>query len=225
MRDSVPPEYADALQRELAEALEGEVRFDAGSRALYAYDASVFRQVPIGVVIPRHEQDVLAGLEVCRRHGAPVLGRGCGTALAGQSVNSAVVFDFSKYMHALVHLDPQARQARVQPGLVCDELRDAAEEYQLTFGPDPATHDHATLGGMIGNNACGTHSVMAGKTVDNVDELDVVTYDGVRIRVGRTSDEQLEAIIGQGGRRGAIYAGLKHPATSDDGTTPRADWP
>jgi FAD/FMN-containing dehydrogenase/Fe-S oxidoreductase len=209
-RHPAVPAYAEPLERELQASIDGEVRFDAGSRGLYAYDASVFRQVPIGVVIPRHEQDVLAALEACRRHGAPVLGRGCGTALAGQAVNTAVIFDFSKYMNALVHLDPQARRARVQPGLICDELRDAAEDHQLTFGPDPATHDHATLGGMIGNNSCGTHSVMAGKTVDNVDEIDVVTYDGVRMRVGRTSDEQLEAIIAQGGRRGAIYESLKH---------------
>jgi FAD/FMN-containing dehydrogenase/Fe-S oxidoreductase len=209
-RHPAVPAYAEPLERELQAAIDGEVRFDAGARGLYAYDASVFRQVPIGVVIPRHEQDVLAALEACRRHGAPVLGRGCGTALAGQAVNTAVIFDFSKYLNTLVHLDPQARRARVQPGLICDELRDAAEDHQLTFGPDPATHDHATLGGMIGNNSCGTHSVMAGKTVDNVDEMDVVTYDGVRMRVGRTSDEQLEAIIAQGGRRGAIYESLKH---------------
>jgi FAD/FMN-containing dehydrogenase/Fe-S oxidoreductase len=210
VRDPAPPAYADLLQGELRAALDGEVRFDPGSRALYAYDASVFRQVPIGVVIPRHEADVVAALEVCRRHGAPVLGRGCGTALAGQSVNSAVIFDFSKYLNRLVRLDPAARIADVQPGLICDELRDAAEEHRLTFGPDPATHDHATLGGMIGNNSCGTHSVMAGKTVDNVQEMDIVTYDGVRMRVGRTSEAELASIIAQGGRRGALYSALQH---------------
>ena len=204
------PEDVSALRADLRRVVEGEVRFTPGDRALYAYDASVFRQVPVGVVIPKHADDVIAGLEVCRRHGVPVLARGCGTGLAGQSVNTAVVFDFSKYMNGLVHLDPQARMARVQPGLICDELRDASEVHGLTFGPDPATHDHATLGGMIGNNSCGTHSVMAGKTADNIDTLDILTYDGLRMTVGATSEEELERIIAEGGRRGAIYAGLKH---------------
>jgi FAD/FMN-containing dehydrogenase/Fe-S oxidoreductase len=125
-------------------------------------------------------------------------------------VNAAVVFDFSKYMNRLIELDPAARRATAQPGLVCDELRDAAEKYKLTFGPDPATHDHATIGGMIGNNSCGTHSVMAGKTADNLDEMEILTYDGLRMRVGATAEDQLDEAIRGGGRRGAIYAGLKH---------------
>ena len=200
----------DALAAELRAAVAGEVRFTPGDRALYSYDASIFRQPPIGVVIPRDDADVEAALAVCRRFDAPVFGRGCGTGLAGQTVNAAVVFDFSKHCNRILELNPQARQARVQPGVVCDELRNAAEEHGLTFGPDPATHDHATLGGMIGNNSCGTHSVMAGKTVDNIDELDVITYDGTRMRVGATSERELELIIAGGGRRGAIYAGLKH---------------
>jgi FAD/FMN-containing dehydrogenase len=198
------------LAADLRRVVAGEVRFGAGDRALYAYDASVFRQLPVGVVIPRHTEDLLAALSVCRRHGVPVLARGCGTALAGQTVNTAVVFDFSKYMNAIVELDPAGRRARVQPGVICDELRDAAQQHGLTFGVDPATHDHATLGGMIGNNSCGTHSVMAGKTTDNIDELEIITYDGVRMRVGSTSEPELERIIAEGGRRGAIYAGLKH---------------
>ena len=140
------------------------------------------------MVAPRDAADVEAALAACRAHGAPVLGRGCGTGLAGQSVNQAVVFDFSRYMNAIVELDPRRRRARVQPGVICDELRDAAEAHQLTFGPDPATHDHATFGGMIGNNTCGTHSVLSARygpgprTSDNVDKLDIVTYDGLRMR-------------------------------------------
>jgi FAD/FMN-containing dehydrogenase/Fe-S oxidoreductase len=193
----------------LRAAIAGEVRFTPGDRALYSYDASIYRQVPIGVVIPRDADDVEAALAVCRKHGVPVLGRGCGTGLAGQTVNAAVVFDFSKHMSSILDLDPGARSARVQPGVICDSLRDAAEEHGLTFGPDPATHDHATLGGMIGNNSCGTHSVMAGKTVDNIDELEILTYDGLRMRVGATPDDELERIISVGGRRGAIYAGLR----------------
>jgi FAD/FMN-containing dehydrogenase len=147
---------------------------------------------------------------------APVLARGCGTGLAGQTVNAAVVFDFSKYMNAITGLDPVRRQARVQPGVICDELRDAAQQHGLTFAPDPATHDHATLGGMIGNNSCGTHSVLGQLhgpgplTAHNVRELDILTYDGARFRVGPTSEEELSRIIAAGGRRGSIYAGLKH---------------
>ena len=115
-------------------------------------------------------------------------------------------------MHGIVELDPAARCARVEPGIVLDDLRDAAERHGLTFGPDPATHDRCTLGGMIGNNSCGVHSLMAGRTVDNVEELEVLTYDGLRLRVGATSEEELTAIVAAGGRRGEIYAGLAAPA-------------
>ena len=131
------------LAQELAGAVDGEARFDAGTRAVYANDASIYRQVPLGVVLPRHADDVVAALEVCRRHDVPVHARGCGTGLAGQSVNAGVVFDFSKYMNRLVALGPQARTARVQPGLICDHLRAAAGERGLTFSVDPATHDRA----------------------------------------------------------------------------------
>ncbi|GIH15254.1 FAD-binding and (Fe-S)-binding domain-containing protein [Rugosimonospora africana] len=204
------PSYARELRDALTGVVEGEVRFGLGDRALYAYDGSIFRQRPIGVVVPRHAADVEASLEVCRRFGAPVFGRGGGTGLAGQTVNEAVCFDFSKYLNEIVELDRDRRQARVQPGVICDQLRAAAGEHGLTFGPDPATHDHATIGGMVGNNSCGTHSLVAGKTVDNVDELEVVTYDGVRMRVGATDEAELERIIAAGGRRGAIYAGMRH---------------
>ncbi len=196
------------LARDLAKVVEGEVRFDPGSQALYANDASIYRQVPIGVVIPRHARDVLAALEVCRNHEVPVLGRGCGTGLAGQSVNAAVVFDFSKYMNKIVSLDPGGGPHGCSPGVICDQLRGAASAHGLTFAVDPATHDRCTLGGMIGNNSCGTHSVMGGKTVDNVVELDVVTYDGTRMTVGPTSDEQYQRIVRGGGRQAEIYRAL-----------------
>jgi len=156
-----PDGEAQALETELKKTIEGEVRFDVGSRALYATDASNYRQVPIGVVVPRTIEDVLATVEQCRRHGAPLLARGGGTSLAGQCCNVAVVLDFTKYLNKLIDLDPQNKTARVQPGIVLDWLRKEAERHQLTFGPDPATHNHNTLGGMIGNNSCGTHSVMA----------------------------------------------------------------
>jgi FAD/FMN-containing dehydrogenase/Fe-S oxidoreductase len=197
------------LARDLQRRVRGEVRFDAGSRALYANDASIYRQVPVGVVLPRDAEDVLAALQVCREHRAPIFARGCGTGLAGQSVNEAVMFDFTKYMHHIVELDPAARTARVQPGVICDHLRAAAGEHGLTFPVDPATHDRCTLGGMIGNNSCGTHSVMGGKTVDNVVSLDVVTYDGTRMTVGAEIDAAHEEIIAAGGRRGQIYRDLR----------------
>ena len=173
---------ADALRTHL----RGEVRFDDGSRALYATDGSNYRQVPIGVVLPRDNDDVFAAMETAREYGAPILCRGGGTSLAGQCCNVAVVLDFSKYMAAIIEIDPQRRLARVQPGVILDHLRNAAEKHHLTFGPDPATHSRCTLGGMIGNNSCGVHSVMAGKTDDNIEELEVLTYDGLRMKVGAT---------------------------------------
>ncbi|MFZ2490320.1 MAG: FAD-linked oxidase C-terminal domain-containing protein, partial [Thermoanaerobaculia bacterium] len=144
-----------------------------------------------------------------RRFGAPILGRGAGTSLAGQCCNVAVILDMSKYMTRIFDLDPVAKFARIEPGIVLDDLRAAAEKHHLTFGPDPATHAQCTLGGMIGNNSCGVHAVMAGKTVDNIDELEILTYDGLRMRVGPTSEEDLAQIIAGGGRRGEIYAGLR----------------
>ncbi|HZS02335.1 MAG TPA: FAD-binding and (Fe-S)-binding domain-containing protein [Chloroflexota bacterium] len=189
--------------------LRGEARFDAGSRALYAADASNYRQVPIGVVVPRDVDDVVATVATCRRFGAPLLSRGGGTSLAGQCCNVAVVLDFSKYLHQVLQIDPEQRIARVQPGTVLDTLRAAAERHHLTYGPDPATHNRCTLGGMIGNNSCGVHSVMAGMTSDNVEELEVLTYDGLRLRVGRTPDAVLTTIVAEGGRRGEIYGRLR----------------
>ena len=207
-----PATDAQDLEIELKKRIEGEVRFDKGSRAMYATDGSNYRQVPIGVVVPRTTEDVVATVEQCRRYGAPLLARGGGTSLAGQCCNVAVVLDFTKYLNKLIALDPQNKTARVQPGIVLDWLRDAAERHHLTFGPDPSTHTHNTLGGMIGNNSCGTHSVMAGKTEENVIDLDILTYDGVRMRVGATSDEERERIVAAGGRHGEIYRGLKRIA-------------
>src|SRR6202007_2284430 len=178
------------------------------SRALYATDASNYRQVPIGVVIPKTIDDVILTVDQCRRFGAPLLARGGGTSLAGQCCNVAVVLDFTKYLNKLIDLDPQARTARVQPGIVLDWLRKEAERHHLTFGPDPSTHNHNTLGGMIGNNSCGVHSIMAGKTLENIIEMEVLTYDGLRMRVGKTSDQELSGIIAAGGRLGQIYEGL-----------------
>ena len=187
-----PDVDAQGLEAALAGAIEGEVRFGPGDRALYASTGSNYRQVPIGVVIPRTVDDVVAAVALAREHGAPILSRGGGTSLAGQCVNVAVVLDFSKYLNRILEIDPERRLARVEPGVVLDRLREeAAAASGSTFGPDPSTHDHCTLGGMIGNNSCGVRSVMAQfygpgpRTSDNVAELEVLTYRGERLRVGR----------------------------------------
>ena len=204
----VPEDVRSAVERDLKAAVEGSVRFDIGSRALYATDASNYRQVPLGVVVPKSTDDVIRALEVCRRHGAPIVARGGGTSLAGETCNVAVVIDFSKHLDHVVSLDPEARRAEVEPGCIPDVLRDQAERHRLTFGPDPSTHDHNTLGGMLGNNSCGVHSVMAGRTSDNVHSMDIVNGDGLRMTVGPTSDEDYRAILAQGGRRAEIYRAL-----------------
>ena len=210
-RDSAPPPDVDrdGLARMLTKIVRGEVRFDDGSRAMYSTDASNYRQIPIGVVIPRDADDVIATIAACREFGAPVVSRGGGTSLAGQACNVAVVMDFSKYMHRIVEIDWDRKRARVEPGCVLDDLRQRAEERHLTFGPDPATHSHNTIGGMLGNNSCGMHAQMAGKVEENIEELEIVTYDGLRMRVGPTSDAELASIIAQGGRRGEIYEKMK----------------
>ncbi|MFE1251570.1 FAD-binding and (Fe-S)-binding domain-containing protein [Streptomyces sp. NPDC058766] len=174
-----------ALEAELRRVVRGEVGFGTTSRALVTMDASNYRRVPLGVVAPRDADDVSAVLEVCRERGVPVVPRGGGTSIAGQATGTGVVLDFTRHMNRLVSLDPGARTAAVQPGLVLDRLQDAAAPHGLRFGPDPSTHSRCTLGGMIGNNACGSHSVAWGTTADNVRELDVLTARGQRLRLGR----------------------------------------
>jgi FAD/FMN-containing dehydrogenase/Fe-S oxidoreductase len=196
------------LERGLREAVRGEVRFDALARGTWSTDASNYRQVPLGVVLPRDTDDLEAALAVCRDYGAPITPRGGGTSLAGQAVNDGVVLDTSRYLNRVLELDPDGRWARVEPGCVLDDLRAAADRVGLTFGPDPATHDRCTLGGMIGNNSCGVHSAYTGRTSDNVDELDVLLYDGTRLTVGPTSPNQLARLVASSGRPAQIYREL-----------------
>jgi len=196
------------LEAELKRQVTGPVSFEAGTRALYAMDGSNYRQVPIGVVVPRTIDDVKAAIGVCRAFGAPIFSRGGGTSLAGQCCNAAIVIDWSRHLNQILEIDAQARFARVEPGVVCDQLRDAVASLGLTWGPDPATHTHCTFGGMIGNNSCGVHSQMAGKTVENVLELEILLYDGTRMAVGPTTQAKLEAKIAEGGRVGEIYRKL-----------------
>ncbi|MCC6328941.1 MAG: FAD-binding oxidoreductase [Acidobacteria bacterium] len=199
----------NALTTNLRNSIKGEVRFSEADRGMYASDASNYRMIPLGVVLPKDPIDVEAAVAACRASGAPIHARGGGTGIPGQTVNSGVVFDFSKYMNRVVELDAERKRARVQPGTVLDTLRDAAEKHHLTFGPDPATHSRCTLGGMIGNNSCGVHSVMAGETAENVEQLNILLYDGTRMTVGETSDEAYRRIISAGGRQAEIYERLR----------------
>ncbi len=200
---------AAELEAELKREIKGEVRFDRGSRAMYSTDGSNYRQIPIGLVVPRDADDVVAAMAACRKYAAPVLARGGGTSLAGQCCNVAVVFDFTKYMNRILEFNAKEKFAWVQPGVVLDTLRNQAEQHQLTFAPDPSTHNRCTIGGMIGNNSCGTHSLLGGKTVDNVEELRILLYDGTQMTVGPTTSDDLERILRGGGRRAEIYTALR----------------
>ncbi|WP_143664786.1 FAD-binding oxidoreductase, partial [Streptomyces sp. NRRL B-24572] len=179
-------EHASELASDLRAAVAGDVDFSVTARALATMDASNYRRVPAGTVAPRDAADVAAALEVCRAHGTtPVVARGAGTSIGGQATGTGVVLDLTRHMDRIVSIDPSERTAVVQPGVVLDRLRAAARPYGLTFGPDPSTHSRCTLGGMIGNNACGAHSVAWGTTADNVRSLEVVTYRGERLTPGR----------------------------------------
>jgi FAD/FMN-containing dehydrogenases len=197
------------LQERLSERVDGEVRFDAGTRATYATDASNYRQVPVAVVVPRTIDAGVAAIDVCSALGVPVLSRGGGTSLAGQCCNAAVVIDWSKYCTRIVSVDADARIAVVEPGIVLDVLNESLAEHELMFGPKPATHSHCTLGGMIGNNSCGSTAQAFGKTSDNVRRLEILCYDGTRAWVGPTSDADYDRIVAGGGALAELYRGMR----------------
>ena len=204
-----------ALKKALRRAVKGEVRFDPGTLAMYANDASNYRQVPIGVVVPKTLDDVVAAHRVCHRFGAPVLNRGGGTSLSGETVNYAVVIDHSKYLTGVGKIDAKRRLVTCEPGVINEELNRHTGKHGLVFGPDPSSHSRCVIGGNIGNNSCGIHSVQAQlygpgpRTSDNVHALEVVTYDGARFWVGNGEEEHLDKIIAKGGRKGQIYAALR----------------
>lgn len=198
----------DALERDLRARVDGEVRFDAGTRAAYSTDGSNYRQVPIGVVVPRTVEAAEEAVAVCREHGAPLLSRGGGTSLAGECCNTAVVVDWTKYCRRLLSVDPENRRCVVEPGIVLDDLNRELAPHGLQYGPKPATHPNCTLGGMIGNNSCGSTAQAYGKVVDNLHRLQVLTYDGTRMWVGRTDDAELERLSAGDGREAELYRGL-----------------
>ncbi|CAN5753295.1 FAD-binding and (Fe-S)-binding domain-containing protein [soil metagenome] len=190
---------ANRLERALRDRVRGEVRFDAKSRLLYSTDASIYQILPIGVVIPRDVEDVQAAARIAADEGVPLLPRGGGTGLAGQTVAAALVLDFSKYMNRILEIDPDGRRARVEPGGRLDRLNRAAHPYGLQFGPDPATLRQCAMGGMIGNNACGARSVVYGKTVDHVHTLDCVLADGGCAHFGPVSRSGIDTAPGREG--------------------------
>jgi FAD/FMN-containing dehydrogenase/Fe-S oxidoreductase len=205
-----------ALRQALERELEGEVRFDAGSKALYATDASNYRQVPLGVVVPKTLEDVVATHRICHQLGAPVLPRGGGTSLSGETVNFALVIDFSKYLTEIGDADAETQTVVCQPGVINEHLNEkTGKQIGMIFGPDPSTHSRCTIGGNIGNNSCGIHSVQSQlygpgpRTSDSVEALEVVTHDGARFWVGVGEEDQLDEIIAAGGRKAEIYAALR----------------
>ncbi|MGH7914022.1 MAG: FAD-binding and (Fe-S)-binding domain-containing protein, partial [Candidatus Binataceae bacterium] len=198
---TVPRTLWDQLRR----SIDGEVRADSATLALYAADASVYRQVPLGVVIPRHEGDVMLTLALARENRLPILARGGGTALAGQTCNAAIVLDFSKYMNSIRRVDAERRLAVVEPGVVPAQLNAVIGPQGLFFAPDPATKDRCTIGGMVGNNSCGAHSAAYGKTSDNLEALEVALYDGTRLSPGARGEGKALPIAARG-REGETYA-------------------
>ncbi len=196
------------LEEALRQAVTGGVHFDAGTQAVYSTDASNYRQVPLGVILPKNREEVLLAVKICQEYGVPILSRGGGTSLAGQCCNAAVVFDFSRHMNRILEIDPEKKLARVEPGVILAHLNKEARKHGLFLGPDPATQGQCTLGGMIGNNACGVHSLIAGKTADRVEELEILTYDGHILKAGATSPEVLAEHLRSGGKQKEIFTKL-----------------
>ncbi len=209
MASSATPAESTDLVEELRRLVDGEVRFDAITRSLYSTDASIYRIEPIGVVLPRTEEDVIAVVETAARHNVPVLPRGGGTSLAGQTVGNAVVMDFSKYMRHVVEVNVEERWVRTQPGIILDELDRHLAPYELHFGPDPSTSNRGNIGGALGNNSCGAHSIMYGKTVDNVIGLETVLSNGDRSTLGRVDRSSLDARLRANGLEGNIFRALR----------------
>ena len=204
-----------SLERDLKKNLEGEVRFDTASIGLYATDSSNFREVPIGVIVPKTLDDVVAVHRICAEHGAPICNRGAGTSLSGETVNFAVVIDNSKYLNRIGETDVERKLVTVQPGAINEKVNESTGKHNLVFGPDPSTHAYCTIGGNIGNNSCGIHSVQSQlygpgpRTSDNVYAMDIVLYGGERFRVGVNEEPELDRIIATGGPKGKIYGQLR----------------
>ena len=203
------------LVAELQRLVEGEVRFDPYSRALYSTDASIYQMEPVGVIIPRNEEDVVQVVRTAARYGVPVLPRGGGTSLSGQGVNHAIVLDFSKYMNRVLETNPEEGWVRVQPGITIGELNHHLQPLDLHYAPDPTTANRATAGGSVGNNSCGSHSVIYGKTIDHVRELDVVLSNGDQAHTAPLEGANLEARMSLDSLEGSILREVRRIARAN----------
>ena len=203
------------LEHELKQSVSGEVRFDPYSRAMYSTDASIYQIEPLGVVIPRSREDVIAAVELAHRYGVPILPRGGGTSLAGQTVGRAIILDMSKYMNKVLEVNTEEQWARVQPGIVLEELNHQVRDTGLFFTPDPATANRSNVGGAIGNNSCGSHSIVYGKTIDHIMELETVLSNGDAALFGPIAPSQLETKLHGDGLEGEIYRRVREIAGSN----------
>ena len=194
-------DFAAALRTRIA----GDLRLDALSRALYATDASLYREPPVGVLVPKTVGDIQAALEIGATYDVPIVARGSGSSLAGSAVSAGLVVDTTKHLRQIIEIDPEARTATVQPGVVLDDLNRAAAEYGLTVGPDPASSSRATIGGMLGTNATGTHSIQYGAMVDWTERADVLLADGSSATFQAMTDAVWAEARRRPGLEGEVY--------------------
>jgi FAD/FMN-containing dehydrogenase/Fe-S oxidoreductase len=214
----------DTLARHLRKHIQGEVRFDSTSRRLYSTDASIYQIEPLGVVIPRSVQDVHATVQIAVEMRVPITARGGGTSLSGQSIGPGIVLDCSKYLNKILDVDAGSQRARIQPGVVLDQLNREVGQFDLQFGPEVATASRANLGGMIGNNSAGSRSIVYGKTIDHVRRLDVLLSDGTSARFAPVTSQEWERKAGQQNLEGAIYRNLQQIVV-DNGEEVRRRFP
>ena len=204
----LPSEKLTEFWADLDHHVGGDIKTDAYSRTLYSTDASIYRVMPYGVFFPSHADQIQGAVEVAARHRVPVLMRGAGSSLAGQCVNKALVVDTSRYMDQVIEVNPEEKWARVQPGLVLDALNNHLRPTGLQFGPDPASSNRATLGGIVGNNSTGSHSIVYGMTADHVLGAEAVLSDGTTASFDPMTLEQLDYYREKDGFEGQIYRGM-----------------
>src|SRR4051812_1373706 len=195
----------NGLHDRLSRETRAEVRFDRGTRGLYASDASLYEIDPLGVVVPRTAGDVVAVVSIAAEEHVPILARGAATSLSGQTVGAAIVIDFSKYLNRIGIVDRDAMTVRVEAGVVLDQLNAHLKPLGLMFGPDVSTGDRATIGGMIGNNSAGARSLRYGKTVDHVRAVEVVLADGTETTLGPVEPAALDAVCARADTVGRVH--------------------
>jgi len=196
------------LIEELQNNIYGEVKFDELTRLLYSTDASIYQMTPIGVVIPKNTDDVSATIEIAHKNSVPILPRGGGTSLAGQTVGNAIVIDFSKYMREIIEINTDEKWVRTQPGIVLDELNRQIKKYNLMFTPDPSTSNRGNVGGAIGNNSCGAHSIIWGKTSDNIIDIQAILSNGEHAKFGPITEKEFNDLSMEESLEGKIYETL-----------------